>query len=148
MEPPVVIALKAPATRSGRGAAERDIGDVSGIWAHVSLVTEDQCETLAPPRNDLLLGRTVDSIHSNPDDPTVGYATFTNLAIAEPGTYCLRISLIDMDGSSFGQVANNGTNLNTVHSTIVHVTPNAEVAQPGEAQLQTLSRLRQQGVIP
>jgi hypothetical protein len=34
---------------------------------------------------------------TNPEDLTVGYAVFSDLAIAEPGTYCWKISLIDMD---------------------------------------------------
>lgn len=100
--PPVVVALKVPASQAGRNSARRDVGDVSGIWAIVSLVTEDRNDSLAPPRSDLLMGRTVASIRpafneSDPEDPTVGYAIFPDLAIAEPGTYCLKISLIDMD---------------------------------------------------
>ncbi len=102
MHPPVVVALKAQTLRSERDIAYREVGDVSGIWAFVSLVTEDRNQSLAPPRTDLLLGRLVDSIHpafddTNAEEPTVGYAIFTDLAIAEPGTYCLKISLIDMD---------------------------------------------------
>lgn len=102
MNPPIVLALKAPASRSGRNSAYRDVGDVSGIWAFVSLVSEDQSRSLAPPRNDLLIGSVarcirpvLDGTHSG--DLTVGYAVFSDLAIAEPGTYCWKISLIDMD---------------------------------------------------
>ena len=102
MQPPIVLALKAPASRSERESFYRDIGDVSGIWAFVSLVSEDQSQSLAPPRNDLLIGSVAGCIRpavdeSDPEDLTVGYAVFANLAIAEPGTYCLKISLIDMD---------------------------------------------------
>ena len=102
---PVVVALRTPPpTRGDRGDFHYEIGDVSGIWAFVSLVTEDKGRTLAPPREDLLLGRTVDSVHpaldeQDPEDRTVGYALFPDLAIAEPGTYCLRVTLIDMDRS-------------------------------------------------
>jgi hypothetical protein len=90
--PPIVVAIT---TRPERG-------DVSGVWAFASLTTEDQTESLAPPRNDLLLGRTADSIHPLTDDidaegGSIGYAVFSDLKIAEPGTYCLKISLIDMD---------------------------------------------------
>ena len=102
MNPPIVLALKAPASRSGRNSAYRDVGDVSGIWAFVSLVSEDQSRSLAPPRNDLLIGSVarcirpvLDGTHSG--DLTVGYAVFSDLAIAEPGTYRWKISLIDMD---------------------------------------------------
>jgi hypothetical protein len=102
MHPPIVLALKAPASRSERARAYRDIGDVSGIWAFVSLASEDQSQSLAPPRNDLLIGSVAGYIRpvpdeSDPGDLTVGYAVFSDLAIAEPGTYCLKISLIDMD---------------------------------------------------
>jgi hypothetical protein len=102
MHPPIVLALKAPASRSERDRAYRDIGDVSGIWVFVSLVSEDQRQSLAPPRNDLLTGSVAGCIRpvldeSDPEDLTVGYAVFSDLAIAEPGTYCLKISLIDMD---------------------------------------------------
>ena len=100
---PVVIALRAPPpNRGNRGDSPYEIGDVNGIWAFVSLVTEDRNRTLAPPREDLLLGRTVDSLHPaldehDPEDRTVGYALFPDLAIAEPGTYRLKVTLIDMD---------------------------------------------------
>jgi len=102
IHPPIVLALKAPVSRSERNSACRDIGDVSGIWAFVSLVSEDQSRSLAPPRNDLLVGSVARCIRPvldepNPEDLTVGYAVFSDLAIAEPGTYCWKISLIDMD---------------------------------------------------
>jgi hypothetical protein len=102
MHPPIVLALKAPASRSEKNSARRDMGDVSGIWAFVSLVSEDQSRSLAPPRNDLLVGSVARCIRpvldeTNPEDLTVGYAVFSDLAIAEPGTYCWKISLIDMD---------------------------------------------------
>lgn len=102
MHPPIVLALKAPASRSEKNSARRDIGDVSGIWAFVSLVSEDQSRSLAPPRNDLLVGSVARCIRpaldeTNPEGSTVGYAVFSDLAIAEPGTYCWKISLIDMD---------------------------------------------------
>jgi hypothetical protein len=102
MHPPVVLALKAPTARSERDRPYRDIGDVSGMWAFVSLVSEDQSQSLAPPRDDLLTGSAAGCIRpildeSDPEDLTVGYAVFSDLAIAEPGTYRLKISLIDMD---------------------------------------------------
>jgi len=102
MHPPIVLALKAPASRRERNSTRRDIGDVSGIWAFVSLVSEDQSRSLAPPRNDLLIGSVARCIRpvldeTNPGDLTVGYAVFSDLAIAEPGTYRWKISLIDMD---------------------------------------------------
>jgi hypothetical protein len=102
MHPPIVLALKAPASRSERNSTYRGVGDVSGIWAFVSLVSEDQSRSIAPPRNDLLVGSVarcirpvLDGTHS--EDLTVGYAVFSDLAITEPGTYCWKISLIDMD---------------------------------------------------
>jgi len=154
MHPPIVVALKAAASRSERNSAYRDVGDVSGIWAFVSLVTEDRNQSLAPPRTDLLLGRTAGSIHpffdeSDPEDPTVGYAIFPDLAIAEPGRYCLKISLIDMDsnGSMFGEAMQSGTNLVAVHSSIVHVGPEVEQVQPDPADLQKLTRLRESGAV-
>src|SRR5436189_6084326 len=102
MHPPIVLALKASASRSERNSAYRDVGDVSGVWAFVSLVSEDQSRSLAPPRSDLLIGSVACCIRpaldeSPSEDLTVGYAVFSDLAIAEPGTYRWKISLIDMD---------------------------------------------------
>lgn len=102
MHPPIVVALKVSASRNERDMSYRDIGDVSGIWAFASLLSEDQSQSLAPPRNDLLIGSVAGCIRPVIDQPandnlTVGYAIFSDLAIAEPGTYCLKISLIDTD---------------------------------------------------
>ena len=102
MHPPIVLALKATTSESQGDIAYRDIGDVSGMWAFVSLISEDKSQSLSPPRSDLLMGSVANRIRpildgSDPEDSIVGYAVFSDLAIAEPGTYRLKISLIDMD---------------------------------------------------
>ena len=104
MNPPFVIAVNAPTAASERELYGRGVGDVTGVWVFVSLVTGDGTQTLAPPRDDLLLGRRADSIHPvfeepGPEEVTVGYAVFSDLSISEPGSFCLRASLIDMDRS-------------------------------------------------
>ncbi|EXJ92125.1 hypothetical protein A1O3_00675 [Capronia epimyces CBS 606.96] len=76
--------------------------DLSGIWAFVSLTTPDMEQSLAPPRTDLLRGRTADSIHpvhqdQDGDRPTLAYATFPELIITQPGRYRMKVNIIDMN---------------------------------------------------
>lgn len=76
--------------------------DLSGVWAFLSLTTPDMQESLVPPRTDLLQGRTSDSIHpihqeQQVDRPMIAYATFPELMITQPGSYRIRVNIIDMN---------------------------------------------------
>ena len=102
LEPPVVVTFTTSETEKRRSSEARRLDDVTGVWAFVSLMSADQSQSLAPPRTDLLLGRTTDSIHpvyqrQDGEAQTIGYATFTDLAVSEPGRYCFRINLVDMN---------------------------------------------------
>lgn len=82
------------------------VSRTSGVWAYLSLMSEDRSQSLAPPNSDLLQGQIVDSIHpimqaQEGDVQTIGYATFANLVVSEPGRYCFRVSIIDMNEYSF-----------------------------------------------
>lgn len=109
---PIVVTFSTPGRNHvrGRGRNRRtgdtslvpSLSDMSGVWVHVSLMSPDQHEMLAPPRTDLLRGRTADSVHPVfEDQPSerhiVGYATFPDLVISERGRYCFRINVIDMN---------------------------------------------------
>lgn len=76
--------------------------DMSGIWAFVSLTSADMQETLDPPQGDLLRGRRTDSVHpihqeQEGDNVTVAYAKFRELVITKPGSYRIRVNIIDMN---------------------------------------------------
>lgn len=75
---------------------------LSGMWAFLSLTTADMDKSLAPPREDLFQGRRIDSIHpvvykQESDCPAVAYATFPALTITQPGSYRIKVSIIDMN---------------------------------------------------
>lgn len=101
LENPLVVTFSTSRSK-GRGNGIAEMQDVSGVWAYVSLVTEDQRESLAPPQKGLLRGQTADSIHpfhrdEVGDGQPFAYATFPDLAITKPGRYCFRINIIDMN---------------------------------------------------
>lgn len=75
---------------------------LSGIWAFLSLTSPDMQESIAPPRTDLLQGRTADSIHpvyqeQEGEHATIAYATFPELVITQPGQYRIKVNIIDMN---------------------------------------------------
>ncbi len=101
LEAPLVVTFSASKVKK-RALVPRELTDLSGIWAFVSLMTEDRSRSLAPPQTDLLRGRTADSIHHIPqaegrDERPFAYATFPNLEIARPGRYCFKVNIIDMN---------------------------------------------------
>ncbi|EXJ94028.1 hypothetical protein A1O1_02421 [Capronia coronata CBS 617.96] len=101
---PVVVTFTTAAALE-EGTLEHEsyaLPDLSGVWAFVSLTTPDMQQSLAPPRTDLLRGRTADSIHpvhqdQEGDRPTLAYATFRELMITQPGRYRIKINIIDMN---------------------------------------------------
>jgi hypothetical protein len=108
LEIPIVVTFGA-ATSPEDGKQENQdgkepivLGDLSGVWAFVSLTTPDMEQSLAPPRTDLLRGRIADSIHpineeQDGERPTLSYATFSDIVISEPGQYRLKVNIIDMN---------------------------------------------------
>lgn len=135
--PPLIVAVQPRELK--RHSDAREIGNMGGVWAFASLVTDDATATLAPPRTELLIGRTADSIHIAPsqpgsDHPDSGYAVFSDLAITQPGRYRIRVSLIDMDsnGSLHGQPLQGGRNLQSVVSTPITVQNEATSPTAGE----------------
>ena len=78
------------------------LSDFSGIWIYLSLTTADMGQSLAPPQNDLFSGRKADSIHQvyreqDGNRPIVAYTTFPDVAIAKPGSYRIKVAVIDMN---------------------------------------------------
>lgn len=101
LETPLVVTFSQSKAK-GRVLGMGDVQDVSGVWAFVSLMTEDRSESLAPPQKGLLRGQTADSIHpferdQGGDAQPFAYATFPDLAITRPGRYCFRVNIIDMN---------------------------------------------------
>lgn len=101
---PVVVTFTT-ATAPDDGKDEDEVfalPELSGVWAFLSLTTPDMQQSLAPPRTDLLRGRTADSLHlvhqdQQSDRPTLAYATFRELVITQPGRYRFRVNIIDMN---------------------------------------------------
>ncbi len=105
---PIVVTFSTTTTpgdekQESQGAHEPVVlPDLSGVWAIVSLTTPDMEQSLAPPRTDLLRGRTADSIHPINEEQdgerrTLAYATFSDIVITEPGQYRLKVNIIDMN---------------------------------------------------
>ena len=104
LDPPLVITFVASAEgqRESNGTGNGRFNDIIGVWAFLTLVSADRSECLAPPRQDLLQGSLADSIHpihqpQKGSDRVIGYAKFPDLAISEPGRYCFRVNLVDMN---------------------------------------------------
>ncbi|KAI1621883.1 hypothetical protein EDD37DRAFT_498616 [Exophiala viscosa] len=128
------------------------LSDLSGAWAMISLTTADMQENLAPPRTDLLRGNTADSIHPIDqeqvvDRPTIGYATFRGLVIAEPGQYRLKVNIIDMDSVFYdGSDPSAGVVLPSLYSQIFEVVEGDEHGVCESKVAETITRLRSMGV--
>ncbi|KIX91916.1 uncharacterized protein Z520_12379 [Fonsecaea multimorphosa CBS 102226] len=127
--------------------------DLSGIWVFLSLTTPDMQESLAPPREDLLCGSRADSVHAICEEqeverPTVAYATFPGLKITQPGSYRIKVNIIDMNAafradSSFEGAA---TVLPCLHSPVFEVVEASDHSGSGPQLAETVSRLRSIGV--
>jgi hypothetical protein len=96
---PVVVTFKLSKLKQQANAQQGE--DLSGVWAYLSLMTEDGSTSLAPPRKDLLGGSPAASIHALAPEVegsggSFAYAMFPGLSVTVPGRYCFRISIIDM----------------------------------------------------
>ena len=92
----------------GVGGVEKPVPDLSFIsditeaFVWISLLSGDG-QLLTPPQPTLLKGTYFDSIHRiekpvGGDTQVVAYASFSDLAISEPGRYCFGVNIIDMEG--------------------------------------------------
>ncbi|KAK5388379.1 hypothetical protein LTR20_004625 [Exophiala xenobiotica] len=143
LEIPIVVTFSA-ATSPEDGKQETQdgkepivLGDLSGVWAFVSLTTPDMEQSLAPPRTDLLRGRTADSIHpineeQDGERPTLAYATFSDIVISEPGQYRLKVNIIDMNSAFLGEYEGAPTVLPCLHSQVFDVVEDTEQASCGK----------------
>ena len=108
---PLVVTFDASKLRQRCDPTQEDDPDISGLFAFLSLVTEDRRQSLAPPQNQsvpdpqLMLGRKSDSVHlanpldpdQEPEDDHFAWASFSDIAITRPGRYCFKISVIDLN---------------------------------------------------
>ncbi|MCJ1305218.1 hypothetical protein MMC08_008032 [Hypocenomyce scalaris] len=123
LHPPVVIELK---HRSGLDNADSRHHNYDHLWALASILSDQGTTALAPPRADLLLGTPVSSIHTavqSESNTEIGYVSFSDLAIQQPGQYRLRVSLIRMEGlgGSTASSLQGGANLQSIVSRVIHV---------------------------
>ncbi|MCJ1240750.1 hypothetical protein MMC14_008754 [Varicellaria rhodocarpa] len=147
---PIVVRI---GQRLQEGPFQESINNDS-LYAILSVVTEDGMTMLSPPRADLLLGSTANSVHSadqiiNQHDSPIssshfltptsreqeaGITFFPNVGIRDAGHFRIRISLMrlntsgtssaDMFGGDFG-------NLQSITSQIIEVDYDAVIPQRG-----------------
>lgn len=96
---PLVVIISPLPDGNHNGHHDQNVGD---LWAYVSLISAESQICLVPPQEGLLQGQRADSIHppsssSEISNRIAGYAAFPDLKISEPGRYCFRINLIDMN---------------------------------------------------
>lgn len=112
LQSPIVVTFAATKPEDHMAKDEGDNGveaietmitaDFNGVWVLASLTTPQMDQSLAPPRTDLLRGRTADSVHpisqeQEGDNPPLAYATFSDIVITEPGQYRIKVYIIDMN---------------------------------------------------
>ena len=133
LNPPLILRLdQPPSDQSDRSSTD----DPTLLWAVVSILPADAAAPVVHPQPDLLLGTPVDSVHPlTPEMPgrELGFVSFTDLAIREPGRYRLQISLIRMNalGPSNAPSFEGGTNMLRTFTRIIHVDPEAETPSLG-----------------
>ena len=128
LSPPLVLSFEYGTNETNEGRAP---DDYTLLWAVVSIVGEDSTTPIAPPQPHLLSGTPVDSIH--PLTPgisgrEVGYVSFTDLAIREPGRYRLQVSLIRMNtiGGPSATQFEGGVNLQQTSTRVINVVAGAQ----------------------
>lgn len=120
LNPPIVIKLE---NRKGQSISEKiDIED-GNLWAQASVVSEDGMVALAPPQPNLISGTLVGSVQPAAPEESheLGYLTFPNLAIHQPGRFRIRISLIRMPTANESEAIN----LQSIVTRIIKVDTNA-----------------------
>ena len=123
LSPPIIVRLEKTGVEDKR--------DTSQLFAFVSVISEDGSTSLAPPRNDLIAGGISDSVHTlesdteSSDDEEVGFLSFPDLTIEEPGDYRLKVSLMKVI------VSGGAMNLQSTLSRVIHVDNDAEDSHLG-----------------
>jgi hypothetical protein len=126
--PPVVIRIDRP-------TCNKTALDPSLLWAFVSITDEAGKISLAPPRNDLIIGNLSDSVHvldsdaESEDEDEFGYLSFPDIAIRDPGNYRLKISLMELDVQGGRGAKNKGT----LESDVIRVECAAKPGSLGES---------------
>ncbi|RMZ77211.1 hypothetical protein DV738_g4516, partial [Chaetothyriales sp. CBS 135597] len=132
---PLVVTFSASSLAGQNQLSENDLeGGVAGIWAILSLWTEDRQRNLAPPDDQLMQGTKTASVQfAVPEDPKQGldkdiyaYMTFPGITIMQPGRYCLMVSICDLNG---GQ----GKVVKALHSQVFEVVQAGEHSTGGQS---------------
>jgi len=135
LHPPLVVRLDQPSSDHPQRSPP---DDPTLLWAVVSLFCADTATSIAPPQADLLLGTPVDSVHPlTPETPgrELGFVSFPNLRIREPGRYRLQVSLIRMNAVGTSMTAplfEGGTNMQHTFTRVINVDPAAEATVLGK----------------
>ncbi|EXJ60430.1 hypothetical protein A1O7_04582 [Cladophialophora yegresii CBS 114405] len=118
-------------------------------------------KSLAPPRDNLFCGKRADSVHpvyheQEVDRPTTAYAIFPDLVIKEPGSYRVKVSIIDMNGYASARQPIWGTMLiyvraisgvtAEVHSKVFDVVEETNHSGSEPKVDETIGRLRSIGI--
>ncbi|KAI4155922.1 MAG: hypothetical protein LQ340_000648 [Diploschistes diacapsis] len=144
LNPPIVVRL------DKTEAEDESVTDPSLLFAFISITSEDGSTSLAPPRDDLIAGNLSDSVHtldsdSESDEEEVGFLSFPNLRIQDPGNYRLRVSLMKMEVTD-SSASTGAMNLQSTLSRVIHVNSEAEDLSPGEEEAALLENLQQRGL--
>ena len=91
---PLVVTFQA--SKLKRRPATAEDHDLSGVWAYISLTSEDKSRVLAPS-TELLQGNPAATIYPLNAENVFAYAVFPGLKISTPGRYCFRVNIIDMN---------------------------------------------------
>ena len=125
------------------------------LYAILSVVTEDGMTMLSPPRADLLLGPTANSLHSadqiidhdhspvgsshfltpTSTEQEVGITFFSNVGIHDSGRFRIRVSLmrLDITGNTSTNVLGGGFgNLQSITSQLIQVDPDSDILPRGQ----------------
>ena len=133
LSPPLVLSFEYGTDETNEGQISKDH---TLLWAVVSIVGADSTTPIAPPHLNLLSGTPVDSVHpltSGIPGREVGYVSFTDLAIREPGRYRLQVSLIRMNaiGGPSAPHFEGGVNLQQTSTRVINVVAGAETSTLG-----------------
>ena len=135
---PIIVRVE---QRSGQNPRGTCVSEPSLLWAWISLVAADDETVILGP--SLLQGNPVDSLQgleasvengvTEWSDRVAGYASFSNIAIREPGRYRIRISLVHMNViANLSETAlEGGVNLQNTMSRMIRVDSSASPLAPG-----------------
>lgn len=130
LNPPIVIKLE---NRKGQSISDEINIEDGNLWAQASVVSEDGMVALAPPQPNLISGTLVSSVRpATPgESQELGYLTFPNLAIHQPGRFRIRISLIRMPTANEPEAIN----LQSIVTRIIKVDTDATTPSIGTCSI-------------